>query len=728
MMCLIVIQVGAHGQNLAKSKCPVLQDYLDTIEFKATPAEAKAHAYTYYFHPNEALIIAVYKTYYSRFKHVQDTNVLKICIDLAGSYQNNLIFDTAKLYLDTCRMRFEGLDDLGTALPKYYIQMAYHFKNVGQPDSARFYAWKGYHEARRISLYQSMTDAMMNLGVVQQELYENYDSATWYYLQGLAIAEQQQDTALIILLSSSLNYVHYLLRNHEQSISYLRKAMYLSEVSQYKSDLRYIYHELTYSYYSNRQVDSCLYFANKLLGLGHAVQNYLAIKEATKVMGDLHLGADAFDSAIHYYNLSEQAAIQHIAQGNGTKGFLYELYYRRTYVAHVQNDLDQKQYWLEKSAQVIDSGQYAQLITLNEAFAEVAQAQGKHEAAGKYLEAALQYSQKDKKRINALYDSLSLKNAAELDKKYQTAKKQEQILLLENKNQRQAAQNTLLLVLVGVGIFLLVAGVLTYRKIKDKNQQLALASGQLKDSNKTKDKLISMVSHDLRRPMDNLGILLQLMDNQDTRTLLEQNPEFVADVTDEFKTVNTMLRDLLFWVLLQRDNMVYKPQQFLLDTLIAEQISLMNPVVRNKGLHITQYNTGYSIETDRDMLRFILRNLLSNAVQYTPEKGKITIEAALTDHGFNLIVRDSGLGMSEEKLAGLFQVNFNAEALDRSSSGAGVGLSLCADIARRMGAKLYAQSTLGNGSTFILELGKTVVTEGPAQHDTVTVQSKHPVV
>ena len=700
---------------------------LDTITLKETSLEAARQVNSYIDAGQRQLSMALGEKYLAVFDQVNDVGMVKLLNYMSYTARALRRFDQSKAFLDDAGLRLAAIENPGNMAVTYMIERVQYFRQVSEIDSAVYYIRQAYAQAKALDYHWGVIGAHFNLATIHYYTYDNYDSASIYYIKALQLAEQTNDVGWQLRTCAALAEVYRFTENHEMRVKYLNRSLYLINSEGQKDYLDLIYKGLMEAYQALHRADSANYYARHFINIARSNQDDLFLKKGLMVLAGNCVDRAVYDTALLYYNQAEAAMLRLLATDKSLrfkKNNLNEVYRKKAALFKLTENFELAEFNLRKAAEYIDSTHFTAMEDLNVELAAMASLRGQPQLAYQLMATARQYAEKTRAYEDSLRQVRITENTAELEKQYQTAKKQQQILELENKNQQQAAQNNLLWVFVGVSLVLLAAGVYTYRKVKSKNEQLNLAGRKLKDSNNTKDKLISMVSHDLRRPMDNLGILLQLMDNQDTRTLLEQNPDFIADVKDEFKTVNTMLRDLLFWVLLQRDNMVYKPQQFALQALITEQVNLMKPVLRNKALHVVQHNTDYAIETDRDMLRFVLRNLLSNAVQYTPEKGTITIKTVVEANTFRVIVQDTGLGMDQAKLNGLFQVKLNLQALERSASGAGVGLSLCADIARRMGGKLFANSKVNEGSEFILVLPMNVVTNRNQAYATQAVHQK----
>lgn len=231
------------------------------------------------------------------------------------------------------------------------------------------------------------------------------------------------------------------------------------------------------------------------------------------------------------------------------------------------------------------------------------------------------------------------------------------------------------------------------------NDQLNLSRQNLIKLNQTKDKFFSIVAHDLKSPLVSLRSYLYAIRTTPT----ESQESFKSQVHDIEKSLNTildLLNNLLFWALSQEDKIDFSPETFNLFEIIEPEIELARYLGKEKGIKIEHNLTCCEeVVTDKNMLLFILRNLTSNALRYTPEKGTIKILYEKIDKIHLLKVVDNGTGIEPVQQESLFDLE---KKITRKSKGTGLGLMLCKEFTESMGGDIKVESEVGKGSTFIV--------------------------
>ncbi len=236
-------------------------------------------------------------------------------------------------------------------------------------------------------------------------------------------------------------------------------------------------------------------------------------------------------------------------------------------------------------------------------------------------------------------------------------------------------------------------------EISQKNEELARISNE-------KDKFFSIIAHDLRSPFNSLlGFTRLLVEDLPTMTVAETQ-KIALTMRKSATNLFGLLENLLEWSRMQRGLIKFYPEpRLLLPKVLTETALLMESV--NKKEITLNYNITEDIEVyaDENMLGSILRNLVNNAVKFTPEGGKVTISAKLLDNAVECSVKDTGIGMNQEMQENLFNITFNAsrKGTEKEPS-TGLGLILCKEFVEKHGGKLWVESEESQGSTFYFDL------------------------
>jgi len=221
----------------------------------------------------------------------------------------------------------------------------------------------------------------------------------------------------------------------------------------------------------------------------------------------------------------------------------------------------------------------------------------------------------------------------------------------------------------------------------------------------TRDKLFSIISHDLRGPVGNCMQTIELLTDE-----MDLTPDLQASLLNELKETskNTfhLLENLLNWSRSQQNEIVCNSKSININELIAQNISLHSAMASKKSIGIQfDENVNYKVYADYDMINLVVRNLLSNAIKFTREQGQITISISEQSGFIEVVVADNGVGMSQETVDNLFVENqLHSTYGTNNEKGSGLGLLLCQNFVSRNGGAIRVESTLGEGSKFIFTL------------------------
>lgn len=244
---------------------------------------------------------------------------------------------------------------------------------------------------------------------------------------------------------------------------------------------------------------------------------------------------------------------------------------------------------------------------------------------------------------------------------------------------------------------------------KKVDAELARFTKQLQDSNATKDKFFSIIAHDLKNPFNSiLGL---------TNVLIDEYQKF--DKNEIEHTLNTikrssekafeLLENLLLWANSQTGQIIFNPQEFNLQTSLEEIIALLEVQAARKKIRIV---IGCAADClafgDKQMVQTILRNLISNAIKFTPHGGEVVVSATRSDDHYEITVKDNGVGIAERDIPKLFKIESKYSTSGTAKEkGTGLGLILCKEFIEKHGGKIWVESEHGKGSRFIFTLPAT---------------------
>ena len=299
----------------------------------------------------------------------------------------------------------------------------------------------------------------------------------------------------------------------------------------------------------------------------------------------------------------------------------------------------------------------------------------------------------------------------EVQTKYETNKKELEIAQQHQIIARQNLQRGLLA--GGVAVSIVILALLWYmlRLRNRRNRALTERNEALAEMNATKDKFFSIISHDLKNPAiaqrDALQLLINNVGLWDVNALTDYYHELLKSADGQVE----LLYNLLSWAQLQTGRMTYTPTTFTLSDLLSD-ITLIRNMAKNKGITLNLPQSQEALITgDRNMLSTVIRNLLTNAVKFTPAGGTVTLNIFPCDPNrvsnpvrvgqYTISVSDTGVGMNEEQVRNLFKLDSRQSRLGTADEqGSGLGLIVCKELLEKHGSELHVESEEGKGSKF----------------------------
>ncbi|PKH67363.1 PAS domain-containing sensor histidine kinase [Flavobacterium sp. ALD4] len=234
-----------------------------------------------------------------------------------------------------------------------------------------------------------------------------------------------------------------------------------------------------------------------------------------------------------------------------------------------------------------------------------------------------------------------------------------------------------------------------------KEAELALVEKgkQIKEINLTKDKLFSIIAHDLRSPFNTiLGFSKQLLKKYKSENF-EQTELFIKAIESSAKSTLVLLDNLLNWQKSQTGQLQFKPEFIKLKSIKKEIDDLLNSsaVVKNISLNYF-YSEDIVIHADKNMLLTILRNLITNAIKFTNTGGEIAVSAVASPNQIEITISDNGIGMNEDVKSKIFKIGYEVTQSGTSGeTGTGLGLILCKEFVEKHDGEIWVESELGKG-------------------------------
>lgn len=248
--------------------------------------------------------------------------------------------------------------------------------------------------------------------------------------------------------------------------------------------------------------------------------------------------------------------------------------------------------------------------------------------------------------------------------------------------------------------------ILLYREVSDRKSvenKLMQQTEELLSTNELKNKLFSIVSHDLRNPILSLNEIVNLFNEGVISD--EEIKSYMPLISKNIKNTSALLENLLHWSRSQLKGERIQKNNFNLRIAALLQTSILEPLANEKKIKIeNSIDENIIVNADRDMIELVFRNLISNAIKYCYESGTISISSSIEDKHAKVCIRDTGIGIAEENLQKLFGLNNFTTPGTNKELGTGLGLLLCREFVTKNGGKIWVESKLNEGSKFCFTL------------------------
>lgn len=238
---------------------------------------------------------------------------------------------------------------------------------------------------------------------------------------------------------------------------------------------------------------------------------------------------------------------------------------------------------------------------------------------------------------------------------------------------------------------------ITYQEqIEEKNKDL-------QKMNDTKEKLFSIISHDLRSPIGQLKNSLDLVNQAHMSP--ETFQQISVKLSTEVSRLQTTLDNLLRWSISQLQGIKASPEKIALNNLLEQKLNIFQQIAEQKNIHFVLKDTDHFIWADPDHLLLVLRNIISNAIKYSHQNADITIQCETKDQQVIIEIADKGVGMNEEVKASIFQHDSIMSSTGTANEkGTGIGLKLCKEFIEKNNGQIWVESTEKTGTTFYISL------------------------
>lgn len=555
----------------------------------------------------------------------------------------------------------------------------------GNLNLSRKYLLEALDLSRDIHYPEGIGAACSGLGVIEGKN-GNLGEATRYFIEALKMAEQSNNTGGIIETNIKLGLVNELNNNLDKALYYYSRAEKLNKTQPVSSSSFTLMNNIGIVYAKKGDVQTALQYFEK----------GIAQSDTPRFAGiHLNLLGNAGNAFEHLGN-KEKALEYHKRMLNKAQLIRMPEEEARALV-NLATVL--KKDSAVKSIQYLNSALgIAQKLNLKELQSLIFKSLSEIYKQQQNYQSALQALEQHHRVEDSLFNLTRTREIATLEASYELEESRNKIQKLELVNQQRTFERNIGGIIAVSVLIILVILAIYVAKTRRLNKEL-------KDSNQVKDKLFSIIGHDLSGPVAGTTNLLSLMNEGDFTP--DEQKQMLAELHKQSELTATVLNSLLNWGKTQLQGVKVHTIAFAPLEIVQKNLLVLQSMANNKQIAMSAgVPAGICIRADQDHFDFIIRNLVSNAIKFTHSMGAIhiTAEASQQKDIVTFSVKDNGTGISEEIRSQLFNINPKRSYGTKGEKGTGLGLMLCREFVEANKGRIWLESAEGAGTTFYFTL------------------------
>ncbi|MGM5469752.1 tetratricopeptide repeat-containing sensor histidine kinase [Flavobacteriaceae bacterium LMO-SS05] len=650
----------------------------------------------------------------------QDSSKVRTSVLLIKALYDSKDFKKALLYIDqTEQLSIQLQFTKGIADANYYKALIY-----SQRDDY-FNAIDHFTKAR--ASYQNLKDklgvAQVNNSIGLIEIRRgNYVTGLKLSLSALQIFEEQNLPNELSIAYNNLAEAYYNTHQIDQALEFNFKALRVREQLKDSSGIITSTKNIADLYSERRENRRAIEFYTKLLTLLHPEKDQKLKGDILPKIGDEYLQFNDFDKAAEY--LVE--GLKFNREIKNDDGILSAL----NSIAHLnlkQNNIRLAESQLNEAYRLaLRSNKKLELLKNYRLQKELDSTKGAFQSAfqwqSRYFNLKSELDKKEVPQIPVNITDLNTDNLLESNSPIT----QDQLDVL---NTSQGQIKSLKLYLYGLIAALILALIFLFNtvskrkkdrlqvedfkykheQIQIKNESIVNQIADLEEINKVKDRLFSIVSHDLKDSISSIKGFIDLL--KEDGISQEEFHELIPELSENADNASLLLFNLLNWSKTQMQNLEPNPELFDIQDVFHNKMSLIEQKVDQKSIVIIDESQRDLIYADKSMIEIVVQNLLTNAVKFSRIGDMITISNRIQNGNALICVEDSGVGIAKENLDKLFKNNAFTTVGTKNEKGTGLGLSICKELVDLNNGKIWVESTVNVGTKFYVELPKVMPVE-----------------
>ena len=642
---------------------------------------------------------------------VSDNELATTFYELSLSLQDEYP-DSALYFANRAELMLQR-NDPEMLLPFLYKSKGRIYENKLVTERSLLYYRKAYDEFIKLENFTEIGNCALIMGNLYYDM-ANFSEAYFYYLQSLNAYEKENNQLGIARMENNLGIAADAMGRLDEAEKHYRKAHSIYRENDLSTEEYGALGNIGSIYYNRELYDSALVYFNEVM------DNLDPDSLASSV--EYHILSGVYNNtALTYNDLGEQVlALDYYRRGLGvalrandhqTEGSVYVNL--GSLFGEMQNE-DSALFYLHRALRIAQQRNYPSLeLDVYQELAKLHAKPGSYASAYNWMV-----------RYDTLYKSIFNEHQSEalmrLRSRYEQEISEKEILQLQSESQVQKMLNKLFIIFIVVIVVLAIIIAVNLRTKKHTNQMLAERNLQISNAiqklsesenelqklNKSKDRIFSVVAHDLRNPVAAVTGFSELLYDNFEEFPVETQKEYLLQILQGTQRIQNLLENLLIWARSQMKAVKYEPEALDIHGLLSECIREMKANLDHKKvdchLHV---DSSCIVFADKAMMNTVFRNLIINAIKFSFPGGKIMITSESKEKGCAILVSDDGIGIQPEIQEKLFSPNEVVSTPGTTGeSGSGLGLAICKEFLERNQGSIDVESEPGNGSTFIVSL------------------------
>lgn len=624
------------------------------------------------------------------------------------------VFSLAKAQSINIIDRFSGLTEIDTfntiEKAEAHLKNASLYDAANNSDSALFETICAYNIYKNISDFKRSSELALNIGKAYERI-GYYSLSIDYYQVAYDYFLQQRDSINLARVLNQMGNISLDFDKHDEARNYYAEVLNYNKEDSIFNTAK-VNANIGNSYYLEGESDTALYFYKAAMSDFNRLGDELSVAKIQMSIGNAYLNLGSICQAKECYLYSKN-----VFEEKGVSEGVAMVLHNLGNIAKREKDYILSENYYRKSIRMKEQmGMRIELLKSYESIADLYGQMGYYKDAYKFekQKSLLSDSLQSELNYDRYYEFQTAVNVAKwqdevnlLQKNFELSEMKFRNAELKIDRQQQIRQFLIFLLCVFVAVLAILVFLFRTNRskrifLRENNEILNSLNIELKESIETKDKLFSIMAHDLKNPIVGLARLSKIMHENKEKIPPDKFNYFIKEIFLSSSSLNVLLKNLTQWTAFKSNKIEYIEDDVNVEDLINRTINLFKPLSEERKVSLfLEFECDIQIRSDSNMLSAILRNLIGNAVKFTQYGSNVTIRVSCDSINYWIEVVDEGVGISEQELKKVLSSNADMSKIgDSPLKGTGLGLNICRDFAQMLDGEIQAEKVIPVGTKF----------------------------